>query len=110
MTIHSWSERRQAHGALGVIHTDRRSHHPNGARSRQVYFGYFGVARTPRQRSLYNTLDPLLASVRDEGRAPVAASKPAPGSVRRTNLGKADLPSRSSKNQVVFNLRAGRPQ
>jgi len=70
----------------------------------------FGVARTARQRSLYNTLYPLLGAVRDEGRSSVAASKPAGGNVRRTNLGKADLPARSSKNQVVFNARAGRSQ
>ena len=67
----------------------------------------FGVARTARERSLYNTLYPLLAAVRDESRPPVAASGPAGRSVRRTNLGSASLRSEPSKNQVVFNVHAG---
>jgi hypothetical protein len=70
----------------------------------------FGVARTARQRALYNTLFPLLAAVRDEGRSPVTASKPTPGNVRPTKAEKANLSARPAKNQVVFNARAGRPQ
>jgi hypothetical protein len=68
----------------------------------------FGVARTARQRSLYSTLYPLLASVRDESRLPVAAAHTAGPALRQASANRAGMPSVPVKKQIVLNLRAAR--